>query len=388
MSLNIRRDLPKVLPPSVRPTVDPAVRSWDLRVVTKVHRFMNAVSEPAPLFAMALAGPAFSLVRNPVLSFLLSKSPAFWTRSLGVRMASAAAALPGEVLVFGAAERAAKHVLHRGPQDWRLETLAQEAGALGLTLALFKMHGRMAQYFLPKHLLRWRPWVAGLGMYSGIVHSQIWGERLIWRERTTWSELLGRSLETFLQLKTMGYLSVQAMGRRYQNWVANLEARAEQALKNREILLPPMGTVRELSFAGSGVGFRVALPRRGSRVDAKYSSVYSIQGRAKSELDSNPHFESGEWAKKKSETKASDGEMPLFHDWSLERIQIMVEQASTPHVHELVRRINAEKDPKAQARLQNILTEGIRTYRENREKLGIGDDLVRGNPSFRLPPVR
>jgi hypothetical protein len=131
------------------------------------------------------------------------------------------------VAVFGATERVVKNFVKPGSLDWRLETLGQEAGALGLTLALFKMHGRAAQLLLPKGAWQWRPLAAGTGMYSGVVHSHFWEEKLGWREAGSWDSLMTGSLETFLQLKTMGHLSHQMMGPRYGAWVASLEAKAE-----------------------------------------------------------------------------------------------------------------------------------------------------------------
>jgi hypothetical protein len=206
-------------------------RDADLRALASLHDFMGALTEPAPLLAMTVAGPAFSLVRNPVMSSLLGKPAGLFTRGLGLRMTAAAAALPVEVAAFGATQRAVQHLIKPESLDWRPEALAQEAGALGLTLALFKTHGRLAQVLLPNSLKVFHPMASAAGMYSGIYHSHYLEEKLGWRETSAWDQRLAHSLETFLQLKGMGHLSHRMMGPRYGAWVASLEARAEQEIR-------------------------------------------------------------------------------------------------------------------------------------------------------------
>jgi hypothetical protein len=349
---------------------------------------MNAVTEPAPLIAMGVAGPAFSLVRNPVLSFLLNKPAGLWTRALGARLVSAATALPVEILAFGATQRTVQQILHPGSQDWRLGKMAQEAGALGLMLGLFKIHGRAAQLLLPRNLLKWGPVAAGVGMYSGIVHSHLWEERLGWRDSAPWSEVLGQSLVTFLQLRTMGALSHSLMGRRYQAWAAGLEARVEQKLARSENFFSGNLPGHGLVAAGHGLALPVGLPK-GSAVDASIEGVYRTQGLKESapQRELSPDPDQG-MEEKSGPQKKPEEEKPLFHDWSWEKLILAVEEQGSPvHAWEIVRRIEREKDGAVQAALQNALNQAIRTYRESLERLGMGDDFVRGNPGFHSTPM-
>lgn len=225
----------------------------------RIQDFFSAVTDPGPLAAMAVASPVFSLVRNPVLSALLKRPVGLLSRGWGLRATAAAAALPFEVLAFSGVEHGVRGLLGKTPSVWHPEALWKEWAGLGLTLGLFKVHGRIFQDLAPE---AWRPIAAGVGMYSGIVHSHLWEETLGWRPRNHWGETLNESLVTFLQLKTMGHVSHRVMGVRFGAWVQSLENRAEQTVRQKSGIPGEGGRWEEFlnRFLPQGVtqeGFRV-----------------------------------------------------------------------------------------------------------------------------------
>lgn len=229
MSLSIRRILPG------RDLSHPVIQKDHPRgarlAAARTHQFFRALTEPVPLLAMALAGPAFSLVRNGAVSLLLKRPAGLLTRGLGLRTAAAAAGLPAEVLTFSGTGRACHALGHSRKTDKGLSSLTQEWGALALTFGLFKVHGRLAQTLLPAAVFPWPEIAAAAGMYSGLVHAHWWGERLGWRNPVGFSQRLLDSAKDYLQLRSMGQLSLGLMGPRYAQWTASLEARGEQKLR-------------------------------------------------------------------------------------------------------------------------------------------------------------
>lgn len=203
--------------------------------------FIKEVLSPGPLLAMGLAAPVYSFSRGKMLQYLMGRSSGFWTRGLGLKLASATPALGGEVMTFWGVNRTYTQFTHPELNRWDAQSVGQELAGLFMTFGLFKVNGfgfrSGAEALLKKSWFRRHSQklmsdksllatAGGMGMYSGVLSSHYLEGKLGWRPEESLDHLFAGALVTTLQLKAMGQLSHRLMGPKYAAWMQKLEAEA------------------------------------------------------------------------------------------------------------------------------------------------------------------
>lgn len=218
--------------------------SFGGRLAHQSRTFVKEVLAPAPLIAMAVAAPVYSVVRFKTLAHLIGRPAGLLTRGLASRFLASSAGWGPEVLTFWGVQRAYNQVFHPKLNRWDNTSVTHELLGLGLTFGLFKLNGRLFQAAADDVLkypavqrtlnaLKVRPatlrtsaqWA---GMYSGIVTAGALEGKLGLKPYESPDALFTNSLVTLVQLKSMGAISHKMMGPSYAAWMQGIEAKAQE----------------------------------------------------------------------------------------------------------------------------------------------------------------